>query len=178
MKLKLLIILLYLTQASFGQIRNYEYILTNYDSTGNVISKSTKQFEIDPTKIDVYFFEEKFNIPFHFPENLRNIKHTSDSLSLWNNEHGEKDYLENYTRTFVFDSLSRIKAFGFSGCMVCSHTPYYYEITYNEKNQIIRFEDTGFARSTIDLKYNINGIIEQSDSYLFGKLIRRYKLVN
>lgn len=176
MRHKILIILFFIAQCSFGQVRDIDLIIIEYDETGEIYKESVKHFDSVAERLDLHFFNKNFIIPYYLPDSFKNENYKSDTLVIWYNENGEKDFVKNWTNTYIYDSLSRVTSFSFSGCLVCSSMPYNYFVSYNDVGQVTRLENTSKNKNVVEILYSDIGEIGELRFYRLDKLIRVVKV--
>ncbi len=172
-----MIILFFIAQCSFGQVRDIDLITIEYDETGKISRESVKHFDSVAERLDLHFVKKHLYVPYNLPDSFENRSFKNDTVVIWHKESAKKDFVENWTNTYIYDSLSRVTSFAFSGCLVCSSLPFTFKVSYNKEGQVIQLEDTSDEnRNVLDVSYNDFGEIEQLKFYRFDKLIRLIKI--
>jgi hypothetical protein len=172
---------------SFGQ--NNVIFKTSYFDDEQSIQKT----KVDTIKhsgiIDIDFYRKHFFMPYNYPRPFINEQYKDTTIVKWSNENIEKDYFSNWTFTYVYDSLSRVIYYEYSGCLVCSQSPYFISIYYDTQNRPVRIynnfpitkviSDLGKSRIEINKEdsvenfefvYNSYGEITQMKYYKYGIL--------
>ena len=128
-------------------------------------------------KIDIGFYRKYFHIPYYYPQQSVNEQYKDTTIEKWAYEELEKDFVRNWTYTYVYDSLSRVINYNFSGCWVCSQLPFYTSIFYDELNRPIKiqwayspFKKPEEDYGEIIIKYDDNGNIVQLIDKCIGGL--------
>jgi hypothetical protein len=144
--------------------------ITNYNPEGKILSESVKAMNKPANPGDLYFFKKEFNFPKEIPEKLTDPEHKGKMIVSWHNEKEEKNLTTNWNKTFTYDSLSRLVAYTYSGCMMCSSTAYKYTVQYNSKGQVETLKNTVNGNDVFKIIYNDRGQVIQIDYFLDDKL--------
>ncbi|WP_299213631.1 hypothetical protein [uncultured Aquimarina sp.] len=161
--MKVLFIFVFITSIVFGQTNTREFEIRT-DISGIEYRKQIKSVELGTEKMDIKFMREHFYIPYYIPMEFVNKKYSNETIVIWNNENGKKDYTENWTNSYTYDTLSRITEYSYSGCISCSSMPYNYKVTYNLKGQVVELKNTIAEKESFEFKYDENGNIKEMKS--------------
>ena len=129
-------------------------------------------------RIDINFYRSHFNNPYYLPRELVNEKYKNQTISIWQNPNGKKNYKENWEDTYTYDSLGRITNYAYSGCYICSSFPYNYSVTYNAKGQISQIHNTINSKKMFKFYYNENNDIVKLEIFWFDELTDKIELLN
>lgn len=180
--LSLLIFWFINSQISIAQNRVFE--VENFNHTVKIIAIQTEQ------KVDLNFYRENFHIPYFFPSEFINPKFKNETVVKWNNEEGDKDYMQNWTYTYTYDEYSRVVKYEYSGCFVCSQLPYEVQIKYDENNRPIELIKSYMTSKELNpltnnptltefrIEYNEKDEVKKLLSFQSDKLIQRIELAN
>ena len=151
----------------------------------NSISKINLDTIIWDKTFDLDFYKKYFYEPYHYPQAFINPKYKNETVVVWNDTAGEKDYNSNWTNSYTYDSHSRIIQFSYSGCMICSQLPYKWSVYYDSQDRPIKLvNENEFIKSRNEnvenpehpqyiLKYDDNNNIIQVQFFVQGKLTRQ-----
>jgi hypothetical protein len=127
----------------------------------------------------VYFLRQYYG--FYLPDSLENSKYKSQKIVIGkqNNNTSPAKYPTTYT---VYDSLSRVIAFGKTGCMVCEFLPFECKLTYNAEGNIEKVTKSDFGPGNDKILYAIyyspGGDVRQFNIFFpDGILNKRIELV-
>jgi len=132
-------------------------------------------------KIDIGFYRKHFRTPYYCPQQFVSEQYKDTTIEKWANEGIEKDFVRNWTYTYVYDGLSRVINYNFSGCWVCSQLPFYTSIFYDELNRPIKiqwayspFKKPEEDYEEIVIKYDDNGdIVQLKENFGFRRQIEK-----
>jgi hypothetical protein len=128
--------------------------------------------------VDIYFFKRHFFSPYYLPEKFIDQQSKNKTISVWRDPNGKKDYLQNWENTYTYDSLGRVINYTYSGCFICSNTPYNYTVTYNSIGQVDRIFSSINVKDGFKFYYNKKGDIIKFEEYLGNKVETEIKLVD
>lgn len=128
--------------------------------------------------IDIAFYRRYFNNPYYLPGEFVNEKYKNQTISIWRDPNGKKDFKENWENTYSYDSLGRITNYRFSGCFICSNLAYNYAVTYNEKGQVSQIHNTINDKQLFKFYYNENNDIVKLEMYWFDELTDKIELLH
>jgi hypothetical protein len=146
--------------------------------------------------IDIDFYRKHFFKPYHYPKHFVNNEYSDTIVVRWNNDESDKDFYSNWTYTYVFDTLSRVVEYKYSGCFVCSQLPYTVQISYDNQNRPVILKKGYYNTSTYILKgkedeeeeketwseafelfYNLTGEIVMIKIYIMGNLTEQIEKI-
>jgi hypothetical protein len=84
--------------------------------------------------------------------------------------------MQQSSKSFIYDSLSRLVLFSYSGCPVCSQFNYDYKVEYNIEDKpetIINLN----GNDRYEITYDKNGEVKELKCYFFNKVYRKIKLI-
>ncbi|MCK8521063.1 hypothetical protein M0D21_05770 [Aquimarina sp. D1M17] len=102
-----------------------------------------------------------FFTPNHFPEKFIDSNYQNQTLVIWRNENKKKDFNNNWTNTYKYDSKSRITEYSYSGCIICSNMPYNFKVTYDKNDRIIELRNMISEKQKFEIQYNASGEIKE-----------------
>jgi hypothetical protein len=144
--------------------------LTNYNPEGKILSESVKVIAKPENSGSLYFFKKEFNLPKEIPEKLVDPEHKGKMIVSWHNEKEEKNLTTNWNNTFTYDSLSRLIAYTYSGCVMCSSIAYKYTIQYNNKGLVETIKNSVNGNDMFKIIYNDRDQVVQIDYFVNNKL--------
>ena len=165
MRHTLILILIFVFFNSYGQTGEIKYFKRT-DSFREILDT----IKLSNGKIDVSFFSEHFNTPYHLP-NLVDGKFKDQTDTIWGRPNAKKNYKENWNHTYTYDSYNRLTSYAYSGCRICSGLPYNYVVTYNAKGQVVNITNTINKRLSYDFYYNNKGDIIKCEEYFIDILM-------
>ena len=162
---------------AFGQTNvvtiKFKHTYSNFD--GQISEVKEKSIQVD-TILGLEFYKKNFYRPYHFPKQFIDKKFKNETIEKWNDSTKAKDFNSNWTYTYVYDSLSRVTNYNYSGCLICGQLPYRIRIIYDNQNRPLIFQ----VRNSFDKKepaneeyvfaYDNKGNIIQIKFFRFGKL--------
>ncbi len=153
------------------QGKQYDFIETNFNVDGSVLSKKDLHIVNYRGVIDIYFYAKKFH-SLLLPDKLVDNRYHNDTILIWNYK-GDK--AQESKKSFAYDSLSRLVLFSYSGCQVCSQSKYDYKLEYDFKNRPKNIINLN-GNDRYEIIYDKNGEVTELRSYSFNKLYQKVKL--
>jgi hypothetical protein len=145
--------------------------ITQYNSDGKITNETVKVTERPLNAADLSFFKKQFGIPKEVPDKLSDGAHKNKMIVNWHNEKQEKNLNSNWNYTYTYDSLSRVIAYTYSGCLTCTPTAYKYLVNYNKSGQVETLRNTINGNELYRVYYNDKGSIIQIDLFTNDKLV-------
>lgn len=182
-----------LLNCSFGQTVTFK---TTYFDSGLPLKKMKTDTLKLTGSMDLDFYRKHFSEPYYYPESFINKAYNDTTVVKQSNANTHKDFTSNWTYTYVYDTLSRVTAYKYSGCMICSQIPFTIQIAYDEHNRPIKLEKyhdhlsvqnrigqnskenkEGDLHKTYELIYNANGEIIQMKIFKMGTLYKQIEKI-
>ncbi|RKR80241.1 hypothetical protein BDD43_0337 [Mucilaginibacter gracilis] len=131
-------------------------------------------------KLDLTYFAKHYNYPKPWlPDSLRNPIYKSQKVVVSVGERDDKKF--HYSTYTVYDSLSRVTAFGTTACMVCNFLPSEYRVVYNTNGNIEKITKSYMSSSNAQNLYTIayfpSGNINEFDCFNYKTLVKRIELL-
>jgi len=165
MRLFLITALIVLTCNCFAQHGKVKVFKKREYINGTFFRQTKGTIEVENEQIDIYFFKRHFQSPYYLPEKLIDKQYSGQTLLLWNDPDGKKDFQRNWRYNYSYDSLGRVTNFTYSSCILCSSLPYNYTITYNAKSQVEAIGNKGETNALFKFYYNDKGDIVKFEEY-------------
>ena len=128
-------------------------------------------------QLDFDFYKKHFFVPYYYPDQMVNLSHKNDSITVWNDTTKVGDFKANWSHTVIYDSQSRVTSYRYSGCMICSQLPYDYRFFYNDFGQVIKMTNNLNHNKTVEFKYDNVGDIVRIIVYRGLELIKEIELM-
>lgn len=153
------------------------FVQKNYVN-GNFFKEVIDTVQVSDSKIDIFFFKKFFFSPYHIPERFINRNYRNQSISVWADPKGEKDYKKNWEYKYAYDSLGRIIKYSYSSCFICSQLPYSYIVKYNSLDLVEEIYSDTNTKEVFRFYYNVNGDIVRFQKFIFGVLDSVIEVLN
>jgi hypothetical protein len=168
--MRLLILIIFIISACGLKSQKLTVKLTQYGPEGRIVSETIKTSDRPANAADLNFFQKQFHMPRELPDKLGDPDNKNKIIIKWHNEKQEKTLTGNWNNTFTYDSLARLIAFTYSGCLMCSSTAYKFTISYNKNGQIESLKNMINGNEEYKIMYNDKGGIIQIDHLKNEKL--------
>lgn len=129
-------------------------------------------------RVNIAFYRKHFNNPYYLPKEFINENFKNQTISIWRDPDGAKDFKVNWENTYTYDSLGRITNYTFSGCLSCSDFPYNYSVKYNEKGQISQISNAINNKKIFKFYYNDKNDIIKLEIFWLDELTDKIELLN
>lgn len=167
----ILTILIFNSYAQTGKkmkvFKKIEYI------NGIFYQQTSDTIEFENDLIDIYFFKKHFYSPYYLPEKFTDSRYISQTILLWRNPNGDKDFRKNWQDTYSYDSIGRVINFTHSSCLVCSSIAYNYSVTYNCMGQVAIIANKTGSKDRYEFYYNKKGDIIKFSKYSSNELVTK-----
>lgn len=130
-----------------------------------LIAQTSGIIDVEDEPVDVYFLKRHFDLHYHLPEKLTDKQYSGQTITLWNDPKGKKDFERNWRYTYSYDSLGRVTNFTYSSCLICSSLPYNYIVTYDSKGQVVVIDPEHETNGQYKFYYNKKGDIIKFEEY-------------
>jgi hypothetical protein len=157
---------------SCEQKLGFDFLETNYNIDGSVLSKKMKHFDTVTEKIDIYFYKKYFYEPANIPDSFSDKRYKNDTVIIWSYK---GDQMQESSKSYIYDSLSRVLSYAFSGCMVCSNYKYDYKVIYNTNDQPTNIKNNA-GNNEYDIRYNNEGKMIELNCYSLKKIFRKIEM--
>ncbi len=170
--INLILIITILSAFSFSPINNVttKFYIIEYDYDGRFSEKTIQRIETKGKTLDLHFYNDNFSIPFYLPKQFIDKAFKNEVVQTWARDDVEKNIESNWVYTKVYDSLSRVIRYSYSGCLICSNFPYDYRVFYNSDNRVIKLVNNVNGNEKFEMKYNRKGHITKLKFYTDEKL--------
>lgn len=174
MKFTSLLLILTFYVSSYGQsnlsgnvvLRRTQYI------NGNSYRQTLDTIKSNNGIIDALFLKHHSGILYHLPETIVDKSHKNQTITIRNDD----KYIGS-TKSFAYDSLSRLVNFSNSGCPACSDLPYNYKITYNVIGKIETITNNGFGIYSYKFQYDEKANLRELNCYTDTVLTEKVELI-
>jgi hypothetical protein len=140
---KAMILLIFVSLAAFGQTNDAKIkFKRSYFKFAKPVSEIKEKTIPTDAVLGLDFYQKNFEILYHCPKKLIDDQFKSETIEIWNDPSKAKEFNSNWTHTYIYDSLSRVTEYSYSGCLICSTFPYRTRITYNDQNRPINLQVT------------------------------------
>jgi hypothetical protein len=153
------------------QGKQYDFIETNYKDDGLVLSKKDIHIDNYNGTIDIYFYAKNFHF-LSLPDKFVDNRYHNDTILIWSYK-GDK--MQQSSKSFIYDSISRLVLFSYSGCPVCSQSKYDYKVEYDFKDNPVIINNLN-GNDRYEIIYDKKGEVKELKSYFLNKLYQKIKL--
>ena len=128
------------TLGLFGQDQAFAVFQSEnfLNASGDVIVKKDT-FKLNGL-VDLDFYRKNFYIPYYYPKRFVHSRYKNQLVTVWKDSSAKKDYSTNWTYSFTYDEKSRVIAYSYSGCIICSQMPFIVSISYDDQDRPIKLE--------------------------------------
>jgi hypothetical protein len=169
------IILILTLNLVYGQDNLQFGVTTPKGISGQITDPRTIVFS---GKLDFDFYKKHFFTPYHYPQKMVDPNRKNETVTIWNDSTKIDDFKTNWSYSITYDSLSRVTSYRYSGCMICSQSPYDYHFFYNHLGQVIKMTNNLNDNRTIEFKYDTDGNIVNVKEYRGSDLTKEIELMN
>lgn len=173
MRQALLLMMLIIIIQSFGQSDTIDFQITDYNRDGSEFKKTSIKIPVENYIIDLPFYRKNFMAPDVLPEKFMDPSYKNESFTIWNDVNAAKDFTTNWTKTFVYDSLSRLVSYSYSGCRVCAVAPYTYTVSYDSMGRVVELADRNMRNIVYAIGYDDLGNVVELNCFRSGTLAQR-----
>jgi hypothetical protein len=174
MKTIVTIILFFALSLVYGQ-DNLRFRVTTLKE-GNEFFETSRSVT-QSAKLDIDFYKKNFLLPCRFPDKMVDLKYINDTVTVWNEPKKGGDCHSNWSYTTVYDSQSRVLSYSYSGCMLCSQSPFEFRFFYDQSGHVVKATNDLYSNTMIDFNYNTDGNIVDVLIFRDSNLTQRIELI-
>ncbi len=145
-----------------------------HDLNENLISSKIKTINSTFETLDISFYKKHFAILGFLPNQLVDCEHTDTIIVSSTKRVGKVEFPG---LTYQYDSLARLIRFSFTPNLLSSITAHDYNLTYNNKNQLIKLTNSLRNYDRFLMSYNESGSLISIYHYRYDKLLQSFKLI-
>jgi len=122
---------------------------------------------------DVIFFKQHYNLLYGLPDTLIREGYKSKTVKIWAMKNKKEDLASNWFEIYTYDDKGRLKYFFYSGCVICSQSPFEYNIIYTSTGNIEKIFDNKYSNRSYQFYYGEKDIIKKIEYFEHGILSNR-----
>lgn len=123
--------------SGYTQSDSLYFSVSSYYQNNTLHKADTVSIRNTKKALDVHFYKEQFHLFYGLPKKLIKGKFKNQEITQWASEDRPKEYRENWTDSYTYDAQDKLVEYKYSGCMICSQSPWGFTLVYDENNNVI-----------------------------------------